>query len=48
MSIEYAIIIAVVVAALLAMFMYSRRVIQGKYRQSMDVFGEEEQYSYGE
>lgn len=42
---EYAIIIAVVVAALIAMRLYLVRALQEKCRQSADVFGEGEQYA---
>lgn len=41
---EYAILIIIVVAALLAMRIYMLRAVQEKYRQNGDVFGEGEQY----
>lgn len=41
---EYAVLIIIVVAALLAMRIYMLRAVQEKYRQSADVFGEGEQY----
>jgi Flp pilus assembly pilin Flp len=44
-TLEYAIIIAVVVAALLAMQIYVKRGVQGKLRSSTDEIGE--QYSPG-
>ncbi len=44
-TLEYAIIIAVVAAALLAMQVYIKRGIQGKLRSSTDEIGE--QYSPG-
>ena len=44
-TLEYAIIIAVVVAALLAMQVYIKRGVQGKLRSSTDDIGE--QYSPG-
>lgn len=40
----YALLIAVVVAALIAMSVYMKRRIQGGYKKSADVFGQEEQY----
>ena len=40
----YALLIAIVVAALLAMSVYMKRRIQGSYKKSADVFGQEEQY----
>lgn len=44
-TLEYAVIIAVVVAGLLAMQTYMKRAVQGKLRQSTDSIGE--QYSAG-
>lgn len=44
-TLEYAIIIAVVVAALIAMQVYIKRGLQGKLKQSSDEIGE--QYSPG-
>lgn len=44
-TLEYAVIIAVVVAALIAMQAYVKRGLQGKYRQASDDIGE--QYSPG-
>lgn len=40
----YALLIAVVVAALIAMSVYMKRRIQGGYKKSVDVFGQGEQY----
>ena len=45
-TLEYAMIIAVVVAALLAMNIYMKRGVQGKLRESIDSVGE--QYDAGE
>jgi Flp pilus assembly pilin Flp len=44
-TLEYAVIIAVVVAALIAMQAYVKRGLQGKYKQASDDIGE--QYSPG-
>lgn len=44
-TLEYALIIAVVVGALLAMNVYMKRGVQGKLRESVDSVGE--QYSAG-
>ena len=44
MILEYALLIAVVVAAIIAMSIYLRRRIQGSYKKSADVYGFEEQY----
>ncbi len=44
---EYAVLIGVVAAALVAMRVYMVRAVQEKYRQSADVFGEGEQYAKG-
>jgi len=44
-TLEYAILIAIIVAALLAMQIYIKRGIQGKLRSSADSIGE--QYSAG-
>ncbi len=41
---EYAVLIIVTAAALLAMRVYMLRIVQERYRQSADVFGEGEQY----
>jgi len=40
----YALLIAVVVAALIAMSVYMKRRVQGGYKRSIDVFGQGEQY----
>lgn len=45
--IEYAVLIAVAAAALIAMRVYLVRAVQEKYRQSADVFGQGEQYARG-
>ncbi|MFH0763275.1 MAG: hypothetical protein V1925_05250 [Candidatus Omnitrophota bacterium] len=44
---EYALLIILVVAALVAMRYYIIGAVQEKYRQSGDVFGEGEQYEKG-
>lgn len=44
-TLEYAVIIAVVVAALIAMQAYMKRGLQGKFKQASDDIGE--QYSPG-
>lgn len=44
---EYALLIAVTVGALIAMRVYVVRVVQQKYRESADVFGQGEQYASG-
>ncbi len=45
----YALLIAVVVAALIAMSVYMKRRVQGGYKRSIDVFGQGEQYEpFGE
>lgn len=43
--VEYSVLIAVVVAALIAMFTYLRFSIQGRIKESADVFGQGEQYA---
>lgn len=40
-TLEYAVIIAVVVAGLIAMQMYIKRGLQGRYRQASDDIGEQ-------
>ena len=42
--IEYSFIIAVVIAALLAMQIYFKRAIAGRWRQTADTFGFGRQY----
>lgn len=44
---EYAVVIAVIAAALMAMRVYFVRAVQERYRQSADVFGEGQQYQEG-
>lgn len=44
---EYALLIAVMVGALIAMRVYVVRGVQEKYRESADVFGQGEQYASG-
>ena len=45
--IEYSVLIAVLIAALIAMWTYLRFSFQGKIRESADVFGRGEQYESG-
>lgn len=42
--IEYSLIVAVVVAAILGMQIYTKRAISGRWRQAADVFGYGRQY----
>ena len=42
---EYIVLIAVCVLALISMFAYIRNSISGKWRQAADVFGQGEVYS---
>src|SRR3989338_11641925 len=44
---EYAFLIAVIVGVLIAMRVYFVRGVQQKYRESVDVFGQGEQYAPG-
>ncbi len=43
--IEYSLIVAVVVAALLGMQIYVKRAISGRWRQAADTFGYGRQYN---
>lgn len=43
--IEYSALLAILVAALLAMFTYLRFSFQGRIKESADVFGRGEQYT---
>ena len=45
--IEYAALIAITVAALLAMAVYLKRGISGNWRKSADIFGQGRQYHSG-
>jgi hypothetical protein len=45
-SLEYAVVIIVIIAALLAMSVYIRRAVCGRLRGSADVFGGGRQYQY--
>ena len=47
LTIEYAILIAIVVAALIGMQDYVRRAICGRWRVAADTFGHGRQYEYG-
>lgn len=44
---EYAVLIALIAAALIAMRVFLLRAVQGKFRESADVFGQGEQYRKG-
>lgn len=44
---EYAVVFMIVALALLSMFLYGRFALQGKYRESVDVFGGGKQYAPG-
>ena len=46
LTIEYAILIAIVVAALIGMQDYVRRAICGRWRAAADTFGHGRQYEY--
>lgn len=46
-SLEYALLLLIAAAALLAMGVYFKRALYGKYRQSADVFGFGRQYEAG-
>ena len=43
-SLEYAVLVAVVVAALIGMSIYMKRALQGKWRAVGDTFGHGKQY----
>ena len=45
--IEYAILVAIVVAALIGMQVYIKRAICGRWRAAADTFGHGRQYEYG-
>lgn len=45
--VEYAVLIGVVVAALIAMRIFFTRAMQEKYRQAADLFGQGQQYEKG-
>ncbi|MBM3243644.1 MAG: hypothetical protein FJZ12_02250 [Candidatus Omnitrophica bacterium] len=44
-TLEYIAIIMIICSALVAMSLYYRRALQGKYRQAADVLGLQEQYT---
>lgn len=44
LAIEYAVLIAIVVAALIGMSAYIKRALSGKWRQAGDAFGYGRQY----
>lgn len=46
-AVEYAVVIAVVAAALLGMSVYAKRALSGKWRQVGDAFGYGRQYEPG-
>ncbi len=43
----YVLVVAIVIGAIVAMFIYVRRGLQGRYKEAADVFGQEEQYEPG-
>lgn len=45
-TLEYAVVIVIVIAALLVMSVYIRRAVCGRMRSSADVFGGGRQYQY--
>ena len=47
LSLEYAVLIAIVVAAFLGMMVYLKRGISGRWRQAADTFGYGRQYEPG-
>ena len=47
MSLEYAVVVALVVSALIGMAVYMKRSLCGRWRQSADVFGSGRQYEPG-
>ena len=47
LTIEYAILIAIVIAALLGMQGYVKRAICGRWREAADTIGFGRQYEYG-
>lgn len=46
LTIEYAVFIAIIVAALIGMSVYIKRALGGKWRQAADTFGFGRQYEY--
>ena len=44
LTIEYAVLVAIVVAALIGMQVYMRRAICGRWREAADTFGHGRQY----
>lgn len=46
-SIEYAVLIAIVIAAVLGMSVYTKRALSGRWREVGDVFGHGRQYEPG-
>lgn len=47
LSIDYALLIAVLVAVLLGMAVYLKRSLSGKYKEAGDTFGRGRQYEPG-
>ena len=45
LSLEYAVLIVIAIAALMAMSTYFKRAICGKWRQAADTFGHGRQYA---
>lgn len=46
-TLEYIVIIGILVAVLMVIGYYYKRSLQGKYKQAADVFGSGEQYQPG-
>jgi len=44
LSLEYALLVAVLIAALVGMAVYLKRSLSGKWRQAGDAFGQGRQY----
>ncbi len=47
LTIEYAVLTAIVVAAVIGMSVYTKRALSGKWREVGDVFGQGRQYEPG-
>lgn len=47
LALEYALLIAIVVSALLSMMVYTKRAIMGKWRQNIDSLSNRMQYEPG-
>lgn len=46
-SLEYALLLAIIITALLAMSVYFRQALCGRWRQAGDAFGQGRQYEPG-